>query len=132
MKPYLILFVAYPCLVSCHSAKRINIENRTTDEAEITWVLKADSIHESHLYLSNSDTVRFYLTNKAPDNKLKLSVGKGSWTPGELSNFVDDLKYMKLKWTGNFIKLDSAQDIKDFLRLRRKGIDNSQINIVLK
>ena len=132
MKPYLILAVLCLWLSACHSVRRINIENRTNDEAEITWVIKEDSIHKSHLYLSNSDTVRFYLKNKAPHNRLKLSAGKGSWTSAELINFADDLKFVKLKWNGHFIKLDSTKDIKDFLMLRRKGIDNSQVNIVLK
>ena len=133
MKPYLVytlLFIGCLCM-SCNASRRIHIENKTADDAEITWVLKEDSLHKSYLYVSNSDTVRFQLKNKSPYNRLKLSAGNGSWTPVTLTDFADDLHYLLLQWNTGFIRLDSTQRITDFLLLRRRGIDNSQVKIVL-
>lgn len=133
MKFYIVAFLLALLLLSaCHSARRINIINRTSDEAEIEWVIKEDSIHRSKLYISNSDTVRFTVHSKPPYNKIKMSFGPGNWTPKELKNFTDDLHYLKMKWNAGFIKLDSTHRILDFLIIRRNGLDNSQINIVLK
>jgi len=61
-----------------------------------------------------------------------MSFGSGSWTPGVLQNFADDLKTLELRWNSGFIKLDSTSGIINFLSLRRRGIDNSQISIVVK
>lgn len=133
MKAYLLIFlVLCESLIACHSSRRINVLNKTGGDAEIVWVIKEDSLHRSKLYISNSDTVRFTLLNKAPYNKMKMSFGEGNWSPKELKNFTDDLLYLKLKWDAGFIKLDSSQRIMDFLLIRRAGLDNSQINIVLK
>lgn len=108
------------------------MENKSGGEAEITWILKEDSLAKSRLFISNSDTVRYTLHNKTPHNKLKMSFGVGSWTPAELLNFADDLMSFQIKWDSGFIKIDSTTQIVDFLRLRRRGMDNSQISIVVK
>jgi hypothetical protein len=60
-----------------------------------------------------------------------MSFGAGTWTPAALNNFVDDLETMEIKWKGGTIKLDTAQ-IFDYLVIRRRGMDNSQIKIQLK
>jgi hypothetical protein len=107
------------------------MENYTTENAEITWTLKEDSINKSKLYMSNSKTVSFTLQDKKPYNKINLSVGTGTWTPAVLANFIDDLETLEIKWKGGNIKLDSTE-IFDYLVIRRRGIDNSQIKIQLK
>lgn len=61
-----------------------------------------------------------------------MSVGIGSWTPKELLNFADDLEAIQLKWKDGFIKIDSTSGIMDFLSIRRRGLGNSQISIVVK
>jgi hypothetical protein len=107
------------------------MENKSGEDAMISWVIKKDSINQSKLFFSNSDTVRFTLQQKAPYNKIKMSFGSGTWTPAVLTNFVDDLETMEIKWKGGTIKLDSTQ-IFDYLVIRRRGMDNSQIKIQLK
>ena len=106
--------------------------NESSGDVEIKWVIDQDSLHQSKLYISNSDTVRFSLHNKKPYNKIKMSFGSGTWKPKDLKNFADDLRSFYVKWDTCFIKLDSSQQIIDFLSIRRRGIDNSQINIVLR
>jgi hypothetical protein len=136
MKPYLttgsltIMLFAIT-LAACHSMRRINMENKSADTAEFVWVLKKDSVLQSKLFLSNSDTVRFLLQNHS-NNKVKLSLGSGSWTPKTLQNFADDLESLQIKWANGFIKLDSLSQIIDFLSVRRKGMDNSQVKILVR
>lgn len=133
MKPYLILFFSfYTTVVGCHSSRRINLINKTNGDVEMEWVIDEDSLLQSKLYISNSDTVKFSLPNKKPHNKIKMSFGSGTWTPKEVKNFTDDLHSFYLKWDTSFIKLDSSQQIMKFLLARRRGMDNSQINIILK
>ena len=118
-------------LFACNSVRRIRMENKSGEDAMISWVIKKDSINQSKLFFSNSDTVRFTLQQNAPYNKIKMSFGSGTWTPAVLTNFVDDLETMEIKWKGGTIKLDTTQ-IFDYLVIRRRGIDNSQIKIQLK
>ena len=118
-------------LIACNSVRRIRMENKSGEDAMISWVIKKDSINQSKLFFSNSDTVRFTLQQNAPYNKIKMSFGSGTWTPAVLTNFVDDLETMEIKWKGGTIKLDTTQ-IFDYLVIRRRGIDNSQIKIQLK
>ena len=118
-------------LFACNSVRRIRMENKSGEDAMISWVIKKDSINQSKLFFSNSDTVRFTLQQKAPYNKIKMSFGSGAWTPAVLTNFVDDLETMEIKWKGGTIKLDTTQ-IFDYLVIRRRGMDNSQIKIQLK
>ncbi len=118
-------------LLACNSVRRIRMENRSGEDALLTWVIKADSINQSKLFFSNSDTVRFQLQPKAPYNKIKMSFGTGTWTPTILTDFVDDLETLEIKWKGEVIKLDST-NIFDYLVIRRRSIDNSQIKILLK
>src|SRR5215213_4426663 len=96
-------------LMACNSMRRISMENQTDEEAVISWVIKKDSINQSKLFFSNSDTVRFPLQAKAPYNKIKMSFGTGTWTPAVLSDFVDDLETLEIKWRGGLIKLDSTK-----------------------
>lgn len=118
-------------LIACNSVRRIRMENKSGEDAMISWVIKKDSINQSKLFFSNSDTVRFTLQQNAPYNKIKMSFGSGTWTPSVLTNFVDDLETMEIKWKGGTIKLDTTQ-IFEYLVIRRRGIDNSQIKIQFK
>ncbi|HVG15728.1 MAG TPA: hypothetical protein VM935_12230 [Chitinophagaceae bacterium] len=130
-RPY-ITSILFLVLIACSPSRQIKFENKTEGPAEMVWVLKEDSLTRSRLFVSNSDTVRFSLHNNKPRNKLRMSFGQGSWTHKELLNFADDLEALQLKWNAGFIKLDSTSKIMDFLSIRRKGIDNSQISIVVK
>ena len=126
-----VLTIGIVLLCACNSVRRIRMENQTDEDALITWVIKADSINQSKLFFSNSDTVRFPLQQRAPYNRVKMSFGTGTWTPAVLSDFVDDLETLEIKWKGGTIKLDSTQ-IFDYLVIRRRSMDNSQIRIELR
>lgn len=128
---FYVLATSLVMLCACNSVRRIRMENRSGEDALITWVIKKDSINQSKLFFSNADTVRFPLQQKSPYNKIKMSLGTGSWTPAVLSNFVDDLETLEIKWKGGTIKLDSTE-IFNYLVIRRRSIDNSQIKIELK
>ena len=127
----LAFIVSVLFLVACNSMRRIRMDNYSGEEASISWVIKKDSIHQSKLFMSNSDTVRFTMQPKRPYNKIKMSVGVGNWRPAELSDFVDDLECLEIKWKGGIVKLDTTA-IYDYLGIRRGGIDNSQIRIQLR
>ena len=129
--PIYVLTVGIILLCACNSVRRIRMENQTDEDALITWVIKADSINQSKLFFSNSDTVRFPLQQRAPYNRIKMSFGTGTWTPAVLTDFVDDLETLEIKWKGGTIKLDSTQ-IFDYLVIRRRSMDNSQIRIELR
>ena len=127
----LVLSVSMLFLMACNSMRRIRMENYSGEEAFISWVIKEDSINKSKLFFSNSDTVRFTLQPKKPYNKIKMSMGTGNWRPAALADFVDDLQSLEIKWKGGTIKLDTTA-IYDYLVIRRRGMDNSQIKIELR
>ena len=131
MKYWLGLVIGSSLLVACNSLRRIRMENHSDEDAVITWKIKEDSINQSKLYMYNSKTVTFNLQPKKPYNKIKLSAGTGNWTPKTLTNFIDDLETLEIKWKGGTITLDSTE-IYDYLVIRRRGMDNSQIKIQIK
>ena len=131
MKYWLGLVIGSSLLVACNSLSRIRMENHSDEDAVITWKIKEDSINQSKLYMYNSKTVTFNLQPKKPYNKIKLSAGTGTWTPKTLTNFVDDLETLEIQWKGGTIKLDSTE-IYEYLVIRRRGMDNSQIKIQIK
>ena len=131
MKYWLVFIGGSVLLLACNSMRRIRMENYSSEDASITWVIKEDSINKSKLYLSNSKTVNFTLQQKKPYNMVKMSMGTGTWTPAVLTDFVDDLETLEIKWKGGMIKLDTTQ-IFDYLVIRRRSIDNSQIKIEIK
>ena len=131
MKYWLGLVIGSSLLVACNSLRRIRMENHSGEDAVITWKIKEDSINQSKLYMYNSKTVTFNLQPKKPYNKIKLSAGTGTWTPKTLTNFVDDLETLEIQWKGGTIKLDSTE-IYEYLVIRRRGMDNSQIKIQIK
>ena len=127
----LVLSASMLFLMACNSMRRIRMENYSGEEAFISWVIKEDSINKSKLFFSNSDTVRFTLQPKKPYNKIKMSMGAGNWRPAALADFVDDLQSLEIKWKDGAIKLDTTA-IYDYLVIRRRGMDNSQIKIELR
>ena len=131
MKYWLVFIGGSVLLLACNSMRRIRMENFSSEDASITWVIKEDSINKSKLYLSNSKTVNFTLQQKKPYNMVSMSMGTGTWTPAILTDFVDDLETLEIKWKGGTIKLDSTQ-IFEYLVIRRRSVDNSLIKIELK
>ncbi len=127
--PFLFLF----CLIasSCDPMRRINMHNRTSEDAEITWKIKEDSIHSSPFFISSDKEQKFKLAATKPGNAIFLSAGIGTWTPKELRNLVDDLESMVIRWDKGEIKLDTEEEIFQFLLSRRKGIGKDKIVIYI-
>jgi hypothetical protein len=119
-------------VTGCDPMRRINMINKSDGDAEILWVIKKDSIMKSRFFISNSDSVNILLKNKKPYHLAKMSFGTGSWSEAFLSGFADDLESMEIHAVSGNIKLDSAGEIKEFLSVRRRSVDNSKIRIVIK
>lgn len=119
-------------IAGCDPMRRINIINQSGRIAEVIWVIREDSILKSPFFYSVSDSVVFSLKSNKPYNLVKMSFGTGYWSADELIKITDDLKLMEIRAASGVIKLDSPEEINTFLALRRQGIDNSKIRIVIK
>lgn len=126
-----VLALLFSCMIvsSCDPMRRINMRNHTSGEAEITWKIKEDSIHSSPFFISSDKEQKFKLDSKKPGNAIFMSAGIGTWTPKELRNLVDDLESMVIRWDKGEIKLESEEEIFQFLLSRRKGIGKDKIEI---
>jgi len=128
----IITLLACLCLSvwSCDPARRIQMYNQTSGDAEVVWMIKEDSIHSSPLFLSNSKTTVFSLKDDA--RKISLSCGIGAWNPAAVRNLADDLDSLVIRWGEREIRLASTDSISNYLMSRRRGADNAKIRIVLK
>jgi hypothetical protein len=119
------------CLPACNPARRIDMINHTSGEAEFLWIIREDSIPRSPFFLSSSDTLRIRLGNRKPRNTAKMSFSPGTWSPDELTRLVGGLRALEIHTDSGTIKLEDAPDLKTFLFLRRRGLDGSIIRIAL-
>lgn len=129
---FIVLALAAIIICSCNPMQRLNIINKSNGDAEVIWEIKEDSLLQSPLFISNSKKVKFHLKNKAPYNKVTLSVGKSSWSPHNVYEFSNDLESLSLQWNSHSLKLSSADSIARFLSMRRRGLDKSKIYLILK
>ena len=132
MKTSILVILLIMIFESCDPMRRINMKNQTSGEAEITWYIKEDSIFSSPLYISNSQEVSFQIPPVEEDKKIRMSFGSGSWSPAVLTNFVDDLDSMVVKWNNQTAVLNTTESMYHFLLARRRGLDKSKIHIRLK
>jgi hypothetical protein len=124
----ILFFLAVIILPSCDPMRRIYIKNNSNGDAEVTWIIKEDSILSSPLFISNNPEVKFHLAPK-PNKVINMSCGIGEWSIEALDNFVDDLESLELKWVGGAIKMTNVDSIKNFLYNRRIGLDHGTISI---
>lgn len=117
---------------SCDPMRRIRMRNHTSGTAEITWTLKEDSLHSSLLYASNTREVVFKLSPDKPGNYINLSYGIGKWSPADVEALADDLESLVIHWNGGEIRLDSSEQIRNYLLPRRKGMDRAKLVINIK
>lgn len=132
MKNILFLFLVAVMAFSCDPMRRINMKNESNEDAEITWFIKEDSILSSPFFISNSQEVNFQLGTRPGSNHVKMSFGTGTWSDKTVTNLIDDLDSVILKWNHKVAVLNTDSQMKDFLMARRKGIDKSKIQIILK
>lgn len=124
----ILFFLAGTMLLSCDPMRRIYVQNNSDENAEIIWKIKEDSILCSPLFISNNPEVKFLLAPN-PDKTINLSCGVGEWNQKALTEFVDDLESLELKWIGGCIKMTNQDSIRNFLSYRRTGLDKGTICI---
>jgi hypothetical protein len=131
MKLVPVILIVMAVITACDPARRINMKNESGGDAEITWVIKEDSIHKSPFFISSSKEQTFELTKDKPGNAIYMSAGVGKWTPRYLREIVNDLDTVIIRWNGKELKLSSEEEIFAFLMPRRKGIGKEKIEITL-
>lgn len=112
--------------------RRINMKNTTGEQAEISWFIKEDSISSSPFFISSSREVNFKMQPAPESKRIKMSFGMGKWTRAEVTNLVDDLDSVVLKWNENIAVLATQEQMEAYLMARRRGLDKSKIHIILK
>lgn len=127
----LLIFLAVS-LAGCDPMRRINMKNDSAGEAEIIWKIKEDSLHSSPFFISSDKEQKFVLSSTDPGNAIYMSAGIGTWTPKHVRNLVDDLESVVIRWDKGEIKLESEEDIFNFLLPRRKGVGKDKIEINVK
>ena len=133
MKTKVIFLIVLVALAAgCDPARRINMKNETDSDAEITWVIKEDSLHSSPFFIESSREQKFELKAQSPGNAIYMSAGIGTWTPRYLREIVNDLDTVIIRWSDKEIKLSSEEEIFSFLLPRRNGIGKDKILITLK
>jgi hypothetical protein len=130
MKQLLILIVIVA--VACNPTRRIDMKNRSGEDATITWTLKeGDSLYRSHFFISNSTELKFELKPQSPLNEVHMSFGLGAWKKDTLRIITRPLQSLRIKSGSGIIQLDSADAIYTFLWNRRKGLTKRKIEILI-
>src|SRR5215207_1558107 len=129
-----ILFLILTCCLccSCDPMRRINMMNRTTGPAEVTWVIKQDSINLSPFFLSSAKELSFSLPPGDSAKDIRMSFGVGIWTKKAINNMVDDLDSLIIRWSNQEIRMGTYEEIRDYLLTRRKGVGKDKIEILLR
>jgi hypothetical protein len=118
-------------VLSCDPSRRIEMKNKTSDTAEITWKSQEDSIGFNPFVLNNAKELTF----KLPPNKhseMKFSFGLGTWSPQEVEKAIHWIEYFQIKTPKSSMRIDSLPMLRDYLLARRKGIGGSKIEIVVE
>jgi hypothetical protein len=108
------------------------MRNNTDQDIEITWSIKEDSILVSPFFLSNSKETTFKLLPQSPYNRVFMSCGIGTWTPQAVQELTNDLDSVVIIHKGGIIRLDTDEEIKNFLFPRRRGFERDKIRIEIK
>lgn len=128
MKILITLFLLVATVCSCNSVRRIAMENKSNDTAEIIWTLNEDSLSNNPFLISNSKELKFTLV-PPKTREIKMSFGQGNWSPNQVQKLVGYLVSMEIKSVNHHVKIDSLPLLKDYLLARRKGIGGATIRI---
>jgi hypothetical protein len=131
MKAIFMILLLVIAMAACDPARRINMKNESAGDAEITWVIKEDSLHKSPFFITSSKEQKFELKTEKPGNAIRMSAGIGTWTPKYLREVVNDLDSVIIRWNGKEVRLRSEEEIFAYLMARRKGIGKDKIEIKL-
>jgi hypothetical protein len=131
MKILITLYLLVATVCSCHGVRRIAMQNKSNDTAEIIWTLNEDSLANNPFLISNSKELKFTLF--PPKTKeIKMSFGPGNWSPTQVQKLVGFLESLEIKSAKQRIKIDSLPLLKDYLLARRKGIGGATISIEIE
>ncbi len=128
---YFCLVISILFLLSCDPSRRINMRNKSNNNAEVIFKLKEDSAKTSPFFISNSTRVDFNLKNKKPQNFASMSFGLGKWTEASIKNIADDLESFEIKHTKDSMLLTTEDQIAKYFFAKRKGTFKSRIEIIL-
>ncbi len=128
---YFCLVISILFLLSCDPSRRINMRNKSNNDAEVIFKLKEDSAKTSPFFISNSTRVDFNLKNKKPQNFASMSFGLGRWTEASIKNIADDLESFEIKHTKDSMLLTTEDQIAKYFFAKRKGTFKSRIEIIL-
>jgi hypothetical protein len=130
-RPIYTLAILSLLMAGCDPMRRIQMKNMGSEDAEVTWLIKMDSIHVSPLYLSSDREVRFRLAPR-PSKAVNLSCGVGTWTPRALNDLTDDLDSLVIRWGERELAISGPDSIRAFLHPRRAGLGKDKIRIHLR
>jgi dihydroxyacetone kinase-like predicted kinase len=131
MKYMLAVLLSLCLLYSCDPLRRINMKNRSGEDADIIWTLLKDSAKTSLLFISNDEEVKFHLKTNRPKNEANMSFGIGSWTNEMLKSLADDLESLHINTNKDSLHLKTTADIWKYLSDRKKGFGKNKIQITL-
>lgn len=114
----------------CDPARRIDMQNKTSDTVEVIWRSKEDSIAFNPFVISNSRELKFTLPPHK-GSRINMSFGVGTWSPKEVEQQIKLLESLEIVSPHERIKIDSLSMLRDYLLARRKGIGGSRIRIVI-
>jgi hypothetical protein len=116
----------------CNPTRRIDMYNQSGDKAEISFVIKEDSILVSPFYLHSSKKTSIELYTVKPYNIAKMSFGVGPWRREFLQDITDDLEAIEIKTATGRQVLSSQEEMNRFLTPRISGLTRRKINIYLE
>ena len=128
---YFSLIIPVLFLLSCDPSRRINMQNKSNNDAEVIFKLKEDSAKTSPFFISNSVKINFNLKNKKPHHRAAMSFGLGKWTKASIKNIADDLESFEIKHTKDSMLLTAEDQIAKYFFAKRKGTFKSRIEIIL-
>ena len=132
MKGIFLPFLFVCILISCTPERRIEMKNRSSNDAHVIFTLKADSAKTSPLFISNNTEVRFDLKNTHPHNLVKMSYGIGKWSTHIVNDLAMDLESIEIQSNEENIKLTDMSAIQNYLMQHRKGIGKTKMQFLFK
>ena len=126
----LIASVLLILFTSCDPLRRVQMRNHTTGPVEFILQLKEDSALHSPLFINNALMVHFKLLPEKPHHLANLSVGIGSWTHMDITDFADDLEAVIIIKDKDTTHITSSAAIASLLYGKRKGLTKSRIVLI--
>lgn len=126
----LLYFILCLPIFSCDPYRRFQMINATEDDAVVTFIIKEDSLHSSPFFISNTKESAF-IVHPGRAGRIHLSCGEGEWTVKQVAAIADDLESIIIKWNEGETKLETQEQITDFLVQRRKGLDKGKIVLLI-